>query len=334
MTEKQKCPIWGTPCEIKPPSLEEDVWYVDSPRAGGRYRITGSAKSVLEAKIESGEWTDQEKVKISRWIYEQNQSGGIPEITADIVRKAAQWPMPSVPDRMDALLQYLESEVRGQIMTKINLPDQAVAATSSSSYGELGYLASQAREMNQLEVIEIFTDGNVMGARLTIDGYRRLEELKGYQARSGQAFVAMWFHEDMKSVWEKGFKPGIEDAGYKPMRIDQKQHINKIDDEIIAEIRRSRFLVADFTSKPKQPRGGVYYEAGFAQGLNIPVIFTCRADRIDDLHFDTRQFNHIVWKEENPGDLRKQLKNRISATLGDGPRPQQSQAAAKSQSSN
>ena len=32
-----------------------------------------------------------------------------------------------------------------------------------------------------------------------------------------------------------------------PVRIDQKERLNKIDDEIIAEIRRSRFLVADFT---------------------------------------------------------------------------------------
>ena len=55
---------------------------------------------------------------------------------------------------------------------------------------------------------------------------------------------------------------------------------NSIDDEIIAEIRRSWFVVADFTcgTVPHEgkevaiPRGGVYYEAGFAQGLNVPLI--------------------------------------------------------------
>jgi hypothetical protein len=103
------------------------------------------------------------------------------------------------------------------------------------------------------------------------------------------------------------------------IRIDKKEHNNKIDDEILAEIRRSRFLIADFTCEPKNVRGGVYYEAGFAQGLGIPVIWTCRETSLADLHFDTRQYSHIVWK--TPADLFTQLKNRIGATIGDGPLP-------------
>ena len=47
--------------------------------------------------------------------------------------------------------------------------------------------------------------------------------------------------------------------------------MDKIDDEIIGEIRRSRFLVADFTHGDKGARGSVYYEAGFAYGLGLPV---------------------------------------------------------------
>ncbi len=62
------------------------------------------------------------------------------------------------------------------------------------------------------------------------------------------------------------------------------------------------------------PRGGVYYEAGFAQGLGIPVIWTVKADHIDHVHFDTRQFNHITWTDA--ADLREKLKNRIGAVLG------------------
>ena len=101
------------------------------------------------------------------------------------------------------------------------------------------------------------------------------------------------------------------------MRIDRKEHVNKIDDEIVAEIRRARFVVADFTHGDTGARGGVYYEAGFAHGLDIPVIFTCRKDRLDDVHFDTRQYNHIVW--ETPEELQDRLAKRIAAVLGDGP---------------
>ena len=58
----------------------------------------------------------------------------------------------------------------------------------------------------------------------------------------------MWFNTSMNDAYEEGIALAIEDAGYKPVRIDRKDHNNKIDDEIIAEIRRSRFLVADFTA--------------------------------------------------------------------------------------
>jgi hypothetical protein len=64
------------------------------------------------------------------------------------------------------------------------------------------------------------------------------------------------------------------------MLISNKEHANKIDDEIIAEIRRSAFLVADFTGH----RQNVYFETGFAIGLARQVVWTCRKDEIKDLH--------------------------------------------------
>ena len=121
----------------------------------------------------------------------------------------------------------------------------------------------------------------------------------------------------MDEVYSHGVKLGITDAGYDSLRIDQKPDVNKIDDEIIAEIRRSRFLVADFTYGDNGARGGVYYEAGFAHGLGLPVIFSCRNDIINNLHFDTRQYHHIVW--ETPDELRESLRNRILALIGEGP---------------
>src|SRR5690606_26056659 len=102
-------------------------------------------------------------------------------------------------------------------------------------------------------------------------------------------------------------------------------HNNKIDDEIIAEIRMSRFLVADFTSGEAQsktgpvhlPRGGVYYEAGFARGLGMEVISCIREDQVAQVHFDTRQISHVLWADA--GQLRERLYNRIIATVGPGP---------------
>ena len=133
-------------------------------------------------------------------------------------------------------------------------------------------------------------------------GYDHLEELRNVAPDSSQAFVAMWFNESLSEVWEQGIKPAITDSGHEPFRIDQTEDIGKVDDLIIAEIKRSRFVIADFTHDDGV-RGNVYYEAGFAHGLGISVIFTCREDLINEAHFDTRQYNHIVW--DTAEDLRK-----------------------------
>jgi nucleoside 2-deoxyribosyltransferase len=159
------------------------------------------------------------------------------------------------------------------------------------------------------------------GARVqpTVRGWQELDNLRRPRTDSAQAFIAMWFNELTSDAYTNAIEPALNATGFKAIRIDKKEHNNKIDDEILAEIRRSRFLIADFTCEPKNVRGGVYYEAGFAQGLGIPVIWTCRDTSLEDLHFDTRQYSHIVWK--TPADLFAQLKNRIGATIGDGPLP-------------
>lgn len=141
-------------------------------------------------------------------------------------------------------------------------------------------------------------------------GWERLAQLRQpVIASSKQAFVAMWFSDQTEAVFAEAIRPAIEACGNKCVRIDRKEHNNKICDEIVAEIRKSRFVVADFTGQ----RGGVYFEAGLAQGLGLPVIWTVRRDHLEDVHFDTRQYNHIVY--EDSVELRQKLEARIHATI-------------------
>ena len=136
----------------------------------------------------------------------------------------------------------------------------------------------------------------------------------------------MWLGDKVIDAYEIGIKPANKKAGYEPIRIDRKQHVSKIDDEIIAEIRRSRFMVCDLTSGLLEDssvssgmtpvaRGSVYYEAGFAHGLGKTVIWTCRRNVIDHLHFDLRQYNCIPWEEGQEEALSKALYQRIRAVI-------------------
>ena len=307
------CPIWGTLCRKNERVHHQHgpAWLVDSPRAGGKYIINGivycgSAIAALD---------ELSKMKLSRWIYEQNQLGETPEIYRDTFEKVITRPMPSALEQMDYCLQFLESKIGawGETANYHSCSDEIQAATLLKN-------ESAAR----LLIIEIKDKGwihfNGVDVQILSKGYQRLEELRKTAVASDQAFVAMWLDSSMDKAWEEGLEPGIREAGYKALRIDRNESNDKIDDEIIAEIRRSRFVVADFTSDPPEnARGSVYYEAGFARGLNIPVIFTCREDLIEHIHFDTRQYRHIRWEKEKLENLRKQLKKRILATIGDGP---------------
>ena len=318
MTE-QMCPIWGTPATLVSDKDYGDKQLWDSPRAGGRYILTGTAFGMV------GGLSDHEHVRLTTWITDQNRLGSGPPFIASTQLKAIKaYPDLSVMERQDRLLMYLEHRIKrigdnvrvgGPVTDALKRTHlELLAWTASVEAGEYHYLIKACEEAALIERLGLSSNPHIL---LTTEGHRYLSDLGAKRVASDQAFVAMWFNSSMEEAYENGFSRAIRDSMYKPMRIDRKEHVNRIDDEIIAEIRRSRFLVADFTSEPEKPRGGVYFEAGYAYGLNIPVIWTCRKDFIDKIHFDTRQFNHIDWSD--PDDLYERLKNRIGAVIGDGP---------------
>ena len=144
---------------------------------------------------------------------------------------------------------------------------------------------------------------------LTMAGWDVLEPIAGGGV-PGTCFVAMSFDPSLNTAFDDGMRPAFEiDCGLRVVRVDREQHNENITDRILAGIRSAQFVVADFTKQ----RQGVYFEAGFALGLARTVIWTCRADDFEHVHFDTRQYNHIVWND--PADLRRKLADRIKATV-------------------
>ncbi|MEW6009572.1 MAG: hypothetical protein AB1629_08070 [Candidatus Omnitrophota bacterium] len=144
---------------------------------------------------------------------------------------------------------------------------------------------------------------------LSVDGWQVYESLKQINIESKKVFVAMSFAPELKYIFDEAIFPACDECGFKAFRVDSKDHIEKICDKIIADIKESRFIIADFSGQ----KHGVYFEAGFAQGLGLKVIWTCKKGEEDKLHFDTRQYNHIIW--ENPEDFKKQLISKIKANI-------------------
>ena len=323
----QTCPIWSTPSGIGGGGGRVDLTSVNSPRAGGNYAVEDTAKNKLSTLNE------RDKVKLTSWLDEQRRFGILtPIITRDSIIEVQNRKELRIAERVDGILRYLESKLRGlgkyvEIYFFRSVADEKLTEDHLIFFDFLRHsgsvdsdeLTSLLKHLEKRGYIDqpFASMGLIQKYFLTVEGYERLEEIEKPNQDSTKVFVAMWFDDSMDEVWEKGIRPAITEAGYEPVRVDKQEHVNKIDDEIIAEIRRARFVVADFTHGEGGARGGVYYEAGFAHGRGIDVIFTCHKDKFDDLHFDTRQYNHISWSE--PGELRNALKNRISAVYGDGP---------------
>ena len=339
----QKCPIWGTmAAEHWLKNDENEDWHeqkeeiVDSPRAGGKFSISAHDKKLLSRLQEIDVSV---KARLTSWLIEQRRLGEeFPEVSCDSIENAKVRRPRRVTERADNFLRYLAE--LGKVSDEYLLRSPNYQSNLDRFLCSLAHIESVVdiscnqdqqdkgqSEINQyleyidkkkwIRVVSESTAGSLM--YMTLDGHIRLEELNYIISFSSQAFMAMWFDPSMDEVWKQGFEPGIKRSGYDPVRIDQKQHVNKIDDEIISEIRRSRFVVADFTQGETEARGGVYYEAGFAHGLGIPVIFTCQRDWLKKIHFDIRQYNCITWERDDLKKLQEDLANRITAILGDGP---------------
>jgi hypothetical protein len=145
---------------------------------------------------------------------------------------------------------------------------------------------------------------------LTVKGLWEIEKAKQVTPDSVDCFIAMKFGDELlDNAFKQSISPAITDAGYRPVQMAYLEHNNTIMDEMIACIRKSRFMVADLTYQNQN----VYFEAGFAQGLGIPVIFTCHEDSVDKIMFDTQHSNQIRWTQFD--ELRIKLRNRILATI-------------------
>lgn len=102
-------------------------------------------------------------------------------------------------------------------------------------------------------------------------------------------------------------------AGFELRLLTDGQPAGLIDDQLRVALRTSRFVIADLT----HANNGAYWEAGFAEGLGRPVIYTCRKKEWDERksHFDTNHLVTIIWDPEKLQDAANHLTATIRATL-------------------
>jgi hypothetical protein len=103
-------------------------------------------------------------------------------------------------------------------------------------------LNTYLRHLNAQGLVSIDEGQDGTNCCLTIPAWQALEPLLRPGGIPGRCFVAMWFSEETRAAYESGIEPAVSDAGFKPIRIDRKEHNNEIPGEIIAEIRNCQFV--------------------------------------------------------------------------------------------
>jgi hypothetical protein len=123
----------------------------------------------------------------------------------------------------------------------LNPHDWSVAYAQNPN--EFQFLADKAEELGYLEA----PYGENPIYRLSLNGWKHVAELSRKESKSNQAFVAMSFDPALRPIYLDGIKPALIQTGYVPLRVDEVHYNEKIDDRLIADIRKSSLVIADFT---------------------------------------------------------------------------------------
>jgi hypothetical protein len=154
---------------------------------------------------------------------------------------------------------------------------------------------------------------------ITMKGYEKIEALRTSMTLSNRVFIALQFKNDDGSGREElvsAIKNACDECGFEAGTVNETPYNGGIADEIITAIKRSKFVIVDYT----YANNGAYFEAGYARGIGRPLIRCCNGEWVKKnggiekaVHFDERHNNVIVW--DNPDKLRKELISHIRATI-------------------
>jgi len=227
----------------------------------------------------------------------------------------AHHPMFSPQEKLDAVLEYIHGQTSfdGEVIFLDLLAwwDREVPRRFYMTNGnELKFYIAVLKEDGYISYDD--TDGSAMYVHITLKGLNKLLAL-AEKKNSRICFVAMSFSKELESVYTNAIAPAVNENGFVPLllRDEQVDADKTINDAILAGLKKARFTLADFTGH----RVNVYFGAGFALGRGQKVIYSCREDEVEKAGFDTRNFQHLVWKDEE--DFRKKLSAKIQAYILD-----------------
>lgn len=229
--------------------------------------------------------------------------------------------LPTPMEQIDNMILFLgtHSQFPGDIISlnprQINGPSCQLKAWSGAINNENLCAITDALKDRQLISASIAGSGEVVWAKLLLDGWIHFQSLQERNPESKQIFMAMQFNEEARNFVNTHLKPLTKEMGLELKLLDEI--INEkslIDDKLRVEIKKSRILICDLTHENR----GAYWEAGYAEGLGIPVLYICRQDIMDcpetKPHFDVNHQEIFTWEKDNDNSIVK-FKHQLGAKI-------------------
>lgn len=316
--------IW--PSDIRLASnTRKDEYLFDSNRAGGQFRISRQAylNLINHLRTKGSRVEPELKARLATKLIELRESGVLnPLVDTSMVDWLSEQSR-SIPvsGRIEKLLEFLARTTKriGDVidLSDVTIMERAFAWSESSDWRELEFLLNHLIQTTRIE--RVSASG---WFKVTVEGFDVHQKRKPEHDPS-QVFVALWFNNETNALWE-ALELAIRNSGYAPIRIDNQHFWGSIDEEIITQIKQSKFLVADLTHGMEGARGSVYFEAGYAMGLGKAIVLTVHEDFLNDerpgkVHFDLQHHTILTWSEKNMQEFKMQLQDRIKRLFGTGP---------------
>jgi hypothetical protein len=124
----------------------------------------------------------------------------------------------------------------------------------------------------------------------------------------------MPFTKEFTDVYKSAIEPAVKECGYECLRVDRKPTHKRITDEISEAIQSACFIIVDVSEK----NPNCYYEFGFAHACGR-VVIPITQEKIKDIPFDVKDYQHIQYDRKNLYQLRDNLVAHILGTIGRAP---------------
>lgn len=255
-------------------------------------------------------------IKISHAIRQMQRANKLPELYTNTIDEILNQSLPRPGEQADLLIRWLAENLDGPGETLWVEPDTHKSIIGAKTANGFALILRHLFEVGLVtgNMSEAISAPGRAHVTLSMAGWHYYDKLQQGSGSYRKAFMVMKFGvPELDHIVASIFKPCVKQTGFDLRLVSDTPKAGLIDDRIRAEIQASDFVVADLT----HDNLGAYWEAGYAEGLGKPVIYTCEKSKFekDKTHFDTNHHLTIIWSTQEPHLAGESIKATIRATL-------------------